>query len=133
MLSAVVAAFVYHYSYRMQLHRGLDDAVNAVPVHFYCGIWGLFSAALMFAPGRHDTLMRSYGVDESRGSCGRGDQVAANMAFAAVVVLWVSGCCARLGLGLCAHAASPMGQNNQTKQQPAQWNNLRKNCRAILK
>eukprot|EP00752_Nemacystus_decipiens_P005605 g5073.t1 len=85
---AVVAAFVYHYSYRMQLHRGLDDAVNAVPVHFYCGLWGLFSAALMFAPGRHAILMSAYGVDESRGTCGRGDQVAANMAFAAAVVVW---------------------------------------------
>eukprot|EP00752_Nemacystus_decipiens_P005607 g5075.t1 len=85
---AVVAAFVYHYSYRMQLHRGLDDAVNAVPVHFYCGLWGLFAAAVMFAPGRHAILMSAYGVDESRGTCRRGDQVAANVAFAVAVVVW---------------------------------------------
>lgn len=93
MVIGVVAAFVYHYSYRWQLHRGLDDAVNAVPVHGYCGIWGLLSAALCFAPGRHDALMSAYGVDESSGSCGRGNQFLANLAFAAVVVVWVSECC----------------------------------------
>ncbi|CAM9529674.1 unnamed protein product [Ectocarpus fasciculatus] len=87
-LCAVVAAFIYHYGYRLQLHHGLDDAINAVPVHLYNGVWGLFFAALMYSPGRHDTLMRLYGIDESRGGCGRGDQVAANVAFAFVVLAW---------------------------------------------
>lgn len=111
----VVAAFVYHYTYRLQLDRGLDDAVNAVPVHLFCGFWGLLSAAFMFAPGRHDVLMSAYGVDESRGSCGRANQIAANLLFAFVVVAWVSGCCETFGRG-AHHAASTVGPNNRKQR-----------------
>lgn len=51
----------------------------------------------MFSRERHDMVMTSYGVDESRGTCGRADQFFANLAFAVVVVAWVSGCCVILG------------------------------------
>lgn len=113
-LCAVVAAFIYHYGSRLQLHHGLDDAMNAVPVHLYCGVWGLFFAALMYSPGRHDTLMRVYGIDESRGGCGRGDQVAANVAFAVVVLAWVRRCCADMGCD--AHAVVHLSGRNPKQQ-----------------
>lgn len=86
----MVAAFIYHYTYRLQLSKGLDDAVNAVPVHLYCGIWGLLSAALMFSREQHKLVMTFYQVDASLGTCGRTNQVAANLVFAIVVVVWVS-------------------------------------------
>eukprot|EP00752_Nemacystus_decipiens_P005733 g5188.t1 len=84
---AIVAAFVYHVSYRGQLHHGLDDAVNAVPVHLYCGLWGLLAAAFFFSEGRHDALMTAYGV-ESPGKCSRWGQIGANILFGLVVVGW---------------------------------------------
>eukprot|EP00933_Yihiella_yeosuensis_P024026 TRINITY_DN18637_c0_g1_i1.p1 TRINITY_DN18637_c0_g1~~TRINITY_DN18637_c0_g1_i1.p1 ORF type:complete len:559 (+),score=104.73 TRINITY_DN18637_c0_g1_i1:65-1741(+) len=43
---AIVAAFVYVGSASLLVHCGIDDPVNAIPVHGFCGCWGTIAAVL---------------------------------------------------------------------------------------
>eukprot|EP00752_Nemacystus_decipiens_P010929 g9713.t1 len=86
MLVAIGAAFVYHLTYRAQLQFGLDDAVNAMPVHLYCGLYGLFLAGWTFSDELHNDYLSS--LDIERGSCHRNYQAAANCAFLVVLIVW---------------------------------------------
>jgi len=45
-----VAAFVYHYSAKLLQRFKIDDVINASPVHFFCGVWGLIGTGLFAKP-----------------------------------------------------------------------------------
>lgn len=49
---AAIGALIYHVSFRLQLRHGVDDCVNAAPIHLFCGIWGVFAASVAYAPSR---------------------------------------------------------------------------------
>eukprot|EP00903_Cladosiphon_okamuranus_P017335 g15972.t1 len=83
---ATGAAFIYHLSYRVQLELGLDDAVNGVPIHLYCGVYGLFLAGCTFSDELHNDYLSSLGIE--RGSCDVNSQMTANVVFLIVLVLW---------------------------------------------
>lgn len=42
----IVAAFVYYFSSRLLVKLEIDDVVDATPVHFCCGVWGVLAAGL---------------------------------------------------------------------------------------
>lgn len=92
---AIFGAVVYHLAYRYQYNWGIDDAVNAAPVHLWCGIWGTIAASLCYSFKFRNTyfdLMETRGYDIDHGGeedCGRGGQLLANVIFAIVTVLWV--------------------------------------------
>lgn len=86
---AIIAACVYHVTNRLQLHYGIDDAVNAAPVHFWCGIWGMLAASLMLDSDLFHTWMVFNGVDDTT-QCKRRGQFIANLLFSLVFTLWVS-------------------------------------------
>lgn len=86
---AIIAALVYHITKRLQLHYGIDDAVNAAPVYFWCGIWGMLAASLMLDNDLFQTWMGFNGVDDPTQCKCRG-QFIANFIFSLVFTLWVS-------------------------------------------
>jgi len=48
----IVAGFIVTYGYWWLERRGIDDAVGAVPVHGFCGTWGLIALGI-FADGTY--------------------------------------------------------------------------------
>ncbi|KAG7356912.1 ammonium transporter family-domain containing protein [Nitzschia inconspicua] len=60
----IVAGWIYLWSSGLLLRLRIDDAVDAIPVHMFNGIWGVFATGLLASP----RLMQSaYGTDEFPG------------------------------------------------------------------
>lgn len=53
-----VGAIIYMGSARLLLHLRIDDPLDASPVHFFCGAWGVFSSGLF---ARKDYVESAYG------------------------------------------------------------------------
>jgi len=66
-----VAGFIYVKTSGALLVWGIDDVVDAVPVHFFGGVWGILASALFV--NENDYVLR-YGYpvlgDSTHGSCG---------------------------------------------------------------
>jgi len=60
----VIGGLLYLFGSWYLIHHQIDDAVNAVPVHMFCGIWGMLAVGLFTSPTR---LRQSYGIDDSSG------------------------------------------------------------------
>ena len=57
----IIAAAVYQGSSKLLLKLKIDDPLDASPVHFFCGAWGLLSAGLF---ATQTNTVASYGVSE---------------------------------------------------------------------
>jgi len=57
-VTGCAAGVLYLMSSRCLVALRIDDAVDAIPVHFVNGMWGLISVGLLAAPGR---LQKAYG------------------------------------------------------------------------
>jgi Amt family ammonium transporter len=73
----IVAAFVLIYSIKLTLWLEIDDPVNAINVHGFCGLWGLVSAGLFATP--------EYGTGLFFGST---NQFVAQLVAIAILPLW---------------------------------------------
>jgi len=65
-LIGLVSGIVYVFSSKLLVKLKIDDAVDAIPVHFFNGIWGCIATGLLAAP-RHTAL--AYG-DSHAANCG---------------------------------------------------------------
>jgi len=50
LLIGIIGGLVYRYSAKLLLHLQIDDVINASPVHFFCGVWGLLATGLFADP-----------------------------------------------------------------------------------
>ena len=48
----IVAGIIYCCSSLLLVKYKIDDVVDAIPVHFFCGIWGVLSVGLLASPNR---------------------------------------------------------------------------------
>jgi len=55
----LVSGWVYLGASNLLVKLKVDDAVDAIPVHFFCGIWGCIATGLFAEPSR---LIKAYGV-----------------------------------------------------------------------
>jgi len=55
----LVSGWVYLGASNLLVKLKIDDAVDAIPVHFFCGIWGCLATGLFAEPSR---LIKAYGV-----------------------------------------------------------------------
>merc|ERR1711884_308882 len=53
-LIGIISGVVYVFSSKLLVKLRIDDAVDAVPVHFFCGIWGCIATGLFCEPSRSD-------------------------------------------------------------------------------
>merc|ERR1712183_1217696 len=58
-LIGLISGIVYVFSSKLLVKLKIDDAVDAIPVHFFCGIWGCIATGLFAEPSR---LIKAYGV-----------------------------------------------------------------------
>jgi ammonium transporter, Amt family len=54
-----IAGIIYIASSNLLLRLRIDDAVNGIPVHFFCGSWGLLAVGFFASPGRLQAAMGS--------------------------------------------------------------------------
>eukprot|EP00903_Cladosiphon_okamuranus_P019445 g17879.t1 len=84
MVIGVVAGFVYTYASKLLVMLKIDDVVDAIPVHCFCGAWGVFAASLFAAKDNYSASYYSYHrADKCAGAFygGDGSAVAANVVF----------------------------------------------------
>ena len=90
-LIGFMGAFVYYGSSKMLLKLKIDDPLDASPVHFFCGAWGVIAAGLFarqeFTMGVYGSSPDDYGALFGGGGKQLGIQIVAVLAIAA----WVCG------------------------------------------
>lgn len=87
----IVAGWIYIGGSNLLLKLKLDDAVDAIPVHMFNGMWGLIATGLLSSPGR---IIDAFGTDEHVGflySLGRGDIDGTLLLIEFMTVLFVVG------------------------------------------
>ncbi|CAM9215514.1 unnamed protein product [Choristocarpus tenellus] len=86
------AGIVYTISSKTLLKLQIDDVVDASPVHFCCGAWGVLAAGLL---ATKDNYGEAYYAERASDCCGAfygcgGNQFAANLIFVLAVIAWAS-------------------------------------------
>jgi ammonium transporter, Amt family len=90
-----VAGAVFQAAARLLDTLGVDDVVQAVPVHLFAGMWGILAAGFFTAPGPYgEAFLAGGGQERKEECCGvlygcGGKQLAAQLTFLAVVAPWV--------------------------------------------
>lgn len=99
----VISAFVYSYSSKMLLKFGIDDVVDAIPVHMFCGMWGVIAPGI-FATKENYGLAYYGEPDKCSGVFygGNGSTLAANAVFILAVLAWTGVTCMALFTGINA-------------------------------
>ena len=92
---ALVIAFIgspiYYYSNNWLLKLNIDDVVGSIPIHGFCGLWGVIAASLFATPHYYG---QAYYSDRSKKCAGlfyggRGNLFLANLQFVLFLGAWV--------------------------------------------
>lgn len=90
-LIGLVSGMVYVFSSKLLVKLKIDDAVDAIPVHFFNGIWGCIATGLLAAP-RHTALAYS---DTAAENCGlfytNANLLVNEILGIGFIMLWVGG------------------------------------------
>ncbi|CAN0382183.1 unnamed protein product, partial [Ectocarpus sp. 8 AP-2014] len=103
MVIGIISGFVYTYSSKMLVMFKIDDVVDAIPVHCFCGAWGVFAASLFATKDNCEYGMAYYDrADKCAGAFygGAGNAVGANFVFILAVIAWVVATCMALFMGI---------------------------------
>jgi Amt family ammonium transporter len=84
----VVGAFAYTGGSKLLVALEIDDAVNATPVHYFAGAWGLLAPALFARP---ENMRVAYGNDDVAGLfyTGQGNMLACQVVALLAITAWV--------------------------------------------
>ncbi|CAN0197190.1 unnamed protein product, partial [Hapterophycus canaliculatus] len=96
MVIGIVSGFVYTYASKLLIKLQIDDVVDAIPVHCFCGAWGVFAASLFATKDNCEYAAAYYDrADKCAGAFygGSGNAVAANLVFILATIAWVVGTC----------------------------------------
>jgi ammonium transporter, Amt family len=63
-LIGIVAGWLYMFASKLLVRLRIDDAVDAIPVHLFGGMWGVIAAGLF---SEKELLLRAYGFDDHVG------------------------------------------------------------------
>ena len=92
-LIGIIAGWVYMFASKLIIKLRIDDAVDAIPVHMFGGMWGVFAAGLFSKP---ELLSRAYTLDAHAGwfyEWGRGSgdftMIGTQIAAIAFILGWV--------------------------------------------
>uniref|UniRef100_A0A7S2G2J5 Ammonium transporter AmtB-like domain-containing protein n=1 Tax=Haptolina brevifila TaxID=156173 RepID=A0A7S2G2J5_9EUKA len=80
----IIGGFIYEGSSKLQVMLKIDDVVNAGPVHFWCGMWGVIAIGL-FADTRGTGLAAAGGFYGDGGAL-----LAANLKLIMAIIGWVT-------------------------------------------
>ena len=84
-----IAGLVYVFSSKLLVMLKIDDAVDAIPVHFFNGIWGCLATGV-FASPRHTAV--AYSVDSGGFLYGKGGSLlACEILGVLFIIAWTGG------------------------------------------
>jgi Amt family ammonium transporter len=84
-----ISGIVYVFSSKLLVKLKIDDAVDAIPVHFFCGIWGCIATAI-FASDK--LVSNAYGYTNKGGILyGSGSLLGVEIAGVLFVIGWTAG------------------------------------------
>lgn len=87
----IVSGWIYLGGSKLLIQLKLDDAVDAIPVHMFNGVWGLLATGLFSAPA---AVLEGFGSDEYVGwfyELGRGSFNAILLANQVVAIVFILG------------------------------------------
>ena len=97
----IISSLVYIYSSKMLLKFGIDDVVDAIPIHMFCGIWGVVASGLFATKDNYAVVY--YGEPDKCSGLfygGNGSTLLANVVFILAVLAWVGTTCMALFVGI---------------------------------
>ena len=85
-------SFVYMGGCSLLNKMKVDDVVSAIPVHGFCGFWGVLTAALFATKNNYSNAYYSDRADKCAGlfDGGEGPALTAALAFLFAVIVWVA-------------------------------------------
>jgi len=88
----IISGFVYIAFSKMLIKMKIDDAVDAIPVHFGNGIWGCIATGLFADPGKVSIAYGSpaVGLFFSAGSSHKFNLILAELCGVAFIIVWVT-------------------------------------------
>jgi len=87
-LIGAISGIVYVFSSKLLVKLKIDDAVDAIPVHFFNGIWGCIATGLFAAP-RHTAL--AYGATNCGLFYSNANLLVNEILGIGFIILWVAG------------------------------------------
>ena len=102
LIIGAVAAPVYLGSSKLLVKLGVDDVVDAFPVHGACGAWGVIAASLFATEWYYKQAYYSDRAEDCAGVFygGDGGGLLAAILFVLFIIVWVGGTTTALFLGL---------------------------------
>jgi len=87
-LIGIISGWVYVGSSKLLVKLKIDDAVDAIPVHGFCGIWGCLAVGIF---GSTDRIATAYGSESGGIFYGYGGLIACELIGVLLIIVW---CCA---------------------------------------
>lgn len=88
-LIGVVSGWVYVLASKLLVKLKIDDAVDAVPVHGFCGAWACIATGLFANP---DRVLFAYGTENAGGVFyGYGNLIAVEIIGVLLIIVWAAG------------------------------------------
>jgi Amt family ammonium transporter len=84
-LIGLIGGLVYVAADKLMIKLGVDDPVNAVAVHGFCGLWGVLSIGIF---STSEEIFAAYGERDCEGA--GGEQFGVQMVGALTIIAWVS-------------------------------------------
>ena len=92
-LIGLIGAPIFYFSNKMLLKLKVDDVVSAVPVHGFCGIWGVIAAGLFATEEYYSAAYYSARAADCAGLFyGGGAMLGANIMLVLFVIVWTGVC-----------------------------------------
>ena len=87
-LIGLISGVVYVFASKLLVFLKIDDAVDAIPVHFFNGIWGCIATGLFAAP-RHTAL--AYGATNCGLFYSNGNLLVNEILGIGFIIVWIGG------------------------------------------
>eukprot|EP00281_Chroomonas_sp_CCMP1168_P019824 CAMPEP_0206227008 /NCGR_PEP_ID=MMETSP0047_2-20121206/8395_1 /ASSEMBLY_ACC=CAM_ASM_000192 /TAXON_ID=195065 /ORGANISM="Chroomonas mesostigmatica_cf, Strain CCMP1168" /LENGTH=498 /DNA_ID=CAMNT_0053650133 /DNA_START=15 /DNA_END=1511 /DNA_ORIENTATION=+ len=83
-LIGAIAAVIYYIAHHALLRLGVDDPLDAFPIHGCCGFWGLLAVGIFCT----DNNVQYAGYPNVNTACGSGEQFAVQLIGGLVIASW---------------------------------------------
>lgn len=84
----VISGWVYVFSSKLLVKLRIDDAVDAIPVHGFCGAWGCIATGIFASTSRVDF---AYGIDTGGILYGYGNLIGVEIVGVLLIIVWCAG------------------------------------------
>ena len=93
LLIGIIGAFIYHFSSKLMLYLQIDDVVDAIAVHGFCGMWGVLSVGIFASKQLVEAVYTNINGEFAKGWVygGNGNLFGAGLVFIIVNILWTGG------------------------------------------